>query len=99
MDHPSDETLKRFVAGTASREENRAVVAHLVKGCSACARKLRELMEPEAVSRVSYEVALDHFDKGVIETLDSSISPRQILRTMGGHPPGPPEEERPRKKR
>ena len=99
MDHPSDETLKRFAAGTASREENRAVVVHLVKGCSACARKLRELMEPEAVSRASYEAALDRFDKGVIESLERSITPRQTLRAMGGLPPGPPEEERPRKKR
>jgi hypothetical protein len=35
MDHPSEETLKRFAAGTATREENRAVVSHLVKGCLA----------------------------------------------------------------
>jgi hypothetical protein len=99
MDHPSEETLKRFAAGTASREENRAVVAHLVKGCSACARKLRTLMEPESVSRTSYEAALDRFDKGLIESLETSISPLQTLRgAMGGLPPGLPEERRPRKK-
>jgi hypothetical protein len=100
MDHPSEETLKRFVAGAASREENRSVVAHLVKGCSLCARKLRELMEPDAVSDPSYEPALDRFDKGLIENLESSISPLQTLRAvLGGRPPGPPEEEGPRKKR
>ena len=101
MDHPSEETLKRFAAGTASREESRAVVAHLLKGCSACAQKLRKLMEPDAVSRSSYETALDRFDSGLIESLESSISPVQTLRTMmrDGFPPDPAQEERPRKKR
>jgi hypothetical protein len=97
MDHPSEETLKRFAAGTAAREESRAVVAHLLKGCSACARKLRELMEPEAVSRTSYETALDRFDQRLIERLESSIDPLQALRTVMGALPDLPRE-RPRKK-
>jgi hypothetical protein len=100
MDHPTEETLKRFVAGTASREESRAVVAHLLKGCAPCARKLRELMEPETVPRASYEAALESFDQGLIENLESSISPIQTLRTvLEGAFPRPPEEERRRKKR
>src|SRR5436305_1139040 len=82
MDHPSEETLKRFVAGTASREESRAVVAHLLKGCSACARKLRELMEPDAVSRTFYEAALDRFDQELVESLESSLDPLQTLRAV-----------------
>ncbi|PYQ55139.1 MAG: hypothetical protein DMF53_28510 [Acidobacteria bacterium] len=98
MDHPSEETLKRFATGTASREESRAVVAHLLKGCSACARKLRELMEPEAVSRTSYEAPLDSFDQGLIERLESSVTPLQTLRTVLGRPPDT-LAERPRKKR
>lgn len=97
MDHPSEETLKRFAAGTASREESRAVVAHLLKGCSSCARKLRLLMEPDAVSGTSYEAALDHFDQGVIERLDSLIDPVQTLHTMMGALPDLPQE-RSRKK-
>src|SRR4051794_4256521 len=80
MDHPSEETLKRFAAGTAAREENRAVVAHLLKGCSVCAQTLRKLMEPDAVSRSAYEAPLDRFDSGLIESLESSISPVQTLR-------------------
>lgn len=98
MDHPSEETLKRFVAGTASREESRTVVAHLLKGCPACARKLRELMAPEAVSRTSYEAALERFDSGLIESLESSIDPLQTLRTSLGALPEPPPWERSRKK-
>src|SRR5689334_4264999 len=97
MDHPSEETLKRFAAGTAAREESRAVVAHLLKGCSACARKLRQLMEPDAVSRTSYEAALDQFDQGLIERLEGSIDPVKTLRTMMGALSDPPRE-RQRKK-
>jgi len=43
MDHPSDEILKRFATGKASREERGAVVAHLLHGCPQCARRLRAL--------------------------------------------------------
>ena len=81
MDHPSEETLKRFVAGTASRDESRSVVAHLLKGCASCARKIRALMEPAAVRREVYDPALEHFDHGLVESLESSISPMQTLRT------------------
>ena len=94
MDHPSEETLRRFAAGTATREENRAVVSHLVKGCKECGRKLRALMEPESVSAVDYEAALDRFDRELMETLQSSIPP---ARTPGvllrGVFPGPARRE------
>jgi hypothetical protein len=100
MDHPSEDILKRFASGTASRDESRTVVAHLVKGCPACARKIRDLMEPKAVPRSSYEEPLDRFDQGLIEGLESSISPMQTLRTvLRGALPDPPEDEAPRKKR
>jgi hypothetical protein len=102
MDHPSEETLKRFVAGTASRDESRSVVAHLLKGCAHCARKIRALMEPAAVRREVYDPALERFDQGLVETLESSISPVQTLRTIlsrllgeNREPPGgkPPHRE------
>jgi hypothetical protein len=99
MDHPSEETLKRFATGTASREESRAVVAHLIKGCRLCARKLRELIEPESVSHGAYEAALDRFDRELIENLESSISPLQTLRTvLRGALPDPPPERPPKKR-
>ena len=82
MDHPSEETLKRFAAGTASREENRNVIAHLLKGCAACAQRLKALMEPASVAGVSYDAALDRFDEGMIEELETSITPAQTVRTI-----------------
>lgn len=82
MDHPSEETLKRFVTGRASREESRAVVAHLLKGCASCAGRLKILMAPEPVARQSYDRALERFDAGLLEGLGTSISPIQTLRTV-----------------
>ena len=87
MDHPSEETLKRFAAGTASREENRIVVVHLLKGCDTCAQRLKALMEPASVAGVSYDAALDRFDERMIEDLETSITPRQRLRTILGEFP------------
>ena len=84
MDHPSEETLKRFAAGTASREESRNAVAHLLKGCTLCATRLKSLIEPKSVSGASYEDALDRFDQGLIEALETSINPVQTLRTILG---------------
>jgi len=85
MEHPGEETLKRFVAGTTTREESLAIVAHLLKGCPVCARKIRQLMLPERVCRQSYDSALNRFDHGLVEALESSISPVQTLRTVLGH--------------
>lgn len=82
MEHPREETLRRFVAGTASRKESLATVAHLLKGCSPCACQIRQLMQPEQVCRNAYEPALDRFDHGLVEALESSISPIQTLRTV-----------------
>ena len=82
MDHPSEETLKRFAAGTASREESRNVVAHLLKGCVPCATRLKALMEPRSVDGTSHDAALDCFDQRMVEALETSISPVQTLRTI-----------------
>lgn len=99
MDHPSEETLKRFAAGTGSRDENRAIVAHLLKGCPACARILRALMEPDKVARADYEESLDRFDQGILQGLKNSIDPLETARNL---PRGlllePLGNERPRKK-
>ena len=44
MEHPiSDASLERFARGTAPRAEGRAILAHLLRGCSLCSRKLHAL--------------------------------------------------------
>jgi len=40
--HPPEKTLRRFVLGTTSRAENRAIVVHLLRQCGRCSRVLAE---------------------------------------------------------
>src|SRR5436305_4207656 len=47
-EHPSEETLRRFAAGTASRDEGQRVVAHLLRGCGACSARLGSSLRPPA---------------------------------------------------
>ena len=48
MDHPvSQNSLERFAAGKSSREENQAVVAHLLKGCPSCSGQMGAYLRPE----------------------------------------------------
>lgn len=72
MEHPPEETLKRFVAGTASREESRAVVAHLVKGCRFCAAALRLLMKPAETPVKTYESILERSGERLSELADKA---------------------------
>jgi hypothetical protein len=40
--HPTDRVLRRFVVGTTSPAENRAIVVHLLRKCDRCSRVLAE---------------------------------------------------------
>ena len=96
MDHPSEETLKRFASCTASREEARTVVVHLLKGCAACSRKLKFLIEPEPVGGPSHDEALARFDRGLLEAMETSIKPTEILRNLLRNDPWPRHGEKER---
>lgn len=64
MDHPiAPDSLARFLAGTAPREENRRVVAHLLRGCSSCARQMGELLAEPAPEEHGYDAAFDRFER------------------------------------
>jgi len=65
MDHPIPETLTRFATGNATRQENRMVVAHLLKGCAHCARQIREGARPE-VRHEAYDGVLTHLTGGSV---------------------------------
>jgi hypothetical protein len=41
--HPAKEELRHFMTGELSRREERAVVRHLLRGCSECTRVTRSL--------------------------------------------------------
>jgi len=59
--HPSDDFLRRFSAGTASREESRPILAHLLHGCDTCARRLQELVRP-GIPEGAYDAAFARFE-------------------------------------
>ncbi len=47
MKHPiSESSLNRFARGTATRDEGKSIVIHLLRGCSVCSRKLQALIGP-----------------------------------------------------
>lgn len=49
MEHPiSESSLNRFARGTATREEGKKIVIHLLRGCSFCSGKLQSLIGPMA---------------------------------------------------
>lgn len=70
MDHPSDETLARFATAKAAREEARAVVAHLIKGCASCGGRLKVLMESEAGGIRTCDQAMNRLVQGSVAALD-----------------------------
>jgi hypothetical protein len=88
VDHPSEESLKRFAAGAASSQEGKLVVVHLFKGCACCSHRLKSLIEPEPVTGGAYDEALERFDRELLELLESSIDPAHTLRNFLGsaHP-------------
>lgn len=68
MDHPITENcLERFAIGRATPAENRSMVAHLLKGCSACSRKLASLLRPE-INTASYDMVLARVEKSLPDT-------------------------------
>jgi hypothetical protein len=43
----SDDSLQRFLDGISAADESRSIVAHLLRGCTACAAKLRAAIVPD----------------------------------------------------
>lgn len=74
MEHPISEAgLRSFLAGTASSEETRALVAHLLKGCPSCSEKLRTIAREE-IPGEAYENVLDRLEKRLAATLELPVA-------------------------
>ena len=68
MDHPvSESSLERFAFGKTTPAENRSLVAHLLRGCGFCSRKLVSLMRPE-VSPLAYDSVFVRVESSVADT-------------------------------
>jgi hypothetical protein len=74
VEHPiSEASLRNFLAGTASREETRDLVVHLLKGCPSCSEKLRTIAREE-IPGEAYENILDRLEKNLAATLDLPVA-------------------------
>ena len=69
MGHLEPETIRRFANATASRDENRAVVRHLLKRCPQCARELSTVLLPPVVHPSEYDRALERWQPLLGDTL------------------------------
>lgn len=68
MDHPiSENCLERFAIGRTTPAENRSMVAHLLRGCSACSRKLAGLLRPE-IPPATYDMVFARVEKSLPDT-------------------------------
>lgn len=71
MDHPvSENCLVRFASGKTSAAENRSLVAHLLRGCGSCSRKVAALLCPE-VSPAAYDLILSRAERSLADVWSS----------------------------
>jgi hypothetical protein len=83
--HPvSDHSLKRFVAGTSSRDENHSIVAHLLHGCVSCAATLTAVLRPEIPSS-AYDGVFDRLAADLPIASVLAFEPRPVS-AAGGQP-------------
>lgn len=74
MEHPISEIILRsFLAGTASSEETRTLVAHLLKGCLSCSEKLKTIAREE-IPGEAYENVLDRLERNLAAVLDLPVA-------------------------
>ena len=68
MEHAiSESCLERFASGRTTPAENRSLVAHLLKGCGHCSRKLASVLRPE-VSPGAYDRLFNRMESSVGDT-------------------------------
>lgn len=82
MEHPiSRESLERFAAGSATRDEGRAIAIHLLKGCGTCAATLRSL-ERNRAPMDAYDRALDRFERGLRSEVAAPSGMLTVIRAV-----------------
>ena len=82
MEHPvSRESLERFAAGAATREEGRTIALHLLKGCVTCAATLRSLDHGSAPLD-AYDRSLDRFERGLRAEVQAPSGMLTVLRAV-----------------
>ena len=82
MEHPiSRDSLERFAAGAASREESKLIAIHLLKGCPTCAGTLRDL-DRCRVPMDAYDRALDRFERALRAEVEAPSGMLTVVRAV-----------------
>lgn len=82
MEHPvSRDSLQRFAAGAATREEGRTIALHLLKGCATCAATLRNL-EHSRAPMDAYDRSLDRFERGLRAEVEAPSGMLTVVRAV-----------------
>ena len=83
QNHPiSRATLESFAAGSASPQENRVIVSHLLGGCATCAATLRDLNRGKPASAGAYEGSLDRFERELRGAVTAPSGTLTVLRAV-----------------
>lgn len=77
----SRESLERFAAGAATRDEGRTIALHLLKGCATCAAALRNLDRNRAPMD-AYDRSLDRFERGLRAEVEAPSGMLTVLRAV-----------------
>jgi hypothetical protein len=81
--HPPPEAFERLARGTASPEESREMVRHLLRGCEACGQRSRAARNPRRADRaLNYDDAFDRVERRLLEGLDKLESERETARRL-----------------
>jgi hypothetical protein len=77
----SRDSLERFAAGSATRDEGRAIAVHLLKGCATCTATLRNLARSRAPMD-AYDRSLDRFERGLRAEVQAPSGMLTVLRAV-----------------
>lgn len=87
--HPSREILHRIAQGTASADEVRDAVRHLLQGCMSCSKEIEQARRTEKLAPASYDDAIQRLRRkiaeGGLEALREPESPRALYSELLAH--------------
>lgn len=69
-EHPDSAAFSRLALGTASPEETRQVVRHLLRGCAVCSRRAEEARSVTPPPPSSYDEVFDRLERRLAQGLD-----------------------------
>lgn len=81
-EHPAPDVFERMTRGTASPEETRDAVRHLLSACPYCVRQAQATRTPPPKRVQSYDEVLDRLERKVAEGLVRIEKEREIARQL-----------------